>query len=74
LELETTEYMLSEVVNTGAYTVTLLQNHYDPTGDDVDMDYRHGATQGACEAAGWNDYVSSFTSLGYVQVRMTSTL
>ena len=74
LALETTEYMISEVVNTGAYTVTLLQNNYDPSGDDVDMDYRHGATEGACEVAGWNNYTVPFASLGYVQIRMTSTL
>lgn len=74
LDLETTENMVSEVVNTGAYIVTLLQNNYDGTGDDVDMDYRHGATQGDCESAGWNNYTVPFVSLGYVQIRMTSTL
>ena len=74
MELETGENMVSEVVYTDTYTVTLLQNHYDPTGDDVDMDYRHGATEAACEGAAWNDYTIPFVSLGYVQVRMTSTL
>ena len=74
LELETTEYMIGEVVNTGVRTVQLLQNEYDPSGDDVDMDYRHGATEAACLAAGWNNYVGTFSSLGYVQVRTTSTL
>jgi len=74
LQLETTEYMISEVVYTDEYTVTLLQNEYDITGDDVDMDYRHGATEGACEVAGWNNYTIPFVSLGYVQIRMTSTL
>jgi len=68
------EYMISEVVNTGAYTVSLFQNLYDVTGDDVDLDYRHGNTKAACEAAGWNDYTVPFTSLGYVQIRLTSTL
>ena len=74
LELETTEFEISEVVYTDECTVTLLQNHYDPTGDDVDMDYRHGATEAACEIAGWNNYTVPFVSLGYVQIRMTSTL
>lgn len=72
-ELETTEYLISEVVNTGAYTVTLTQNKYG-SGDSVDLDYRHGADQAACEAASWNNYTGPFTSLGYVQVRITSTL
>ena len=74
LELETTKYMISEVVNTGTYTVTLLQNEYDGAGDDVDMDYRHDATEVDCELAAWNNYTVSFESLGYVQIRMTSTL
>ena len=74
LELNTLELMVGEVVNTGAYTVTLLQNNYDPTGDDVTMEYRHGDSSAACQAAGWNAYVASFESLGYVQIRMTSTL
>jgi hypothetical protein len=72
--LNSGENMVSEVVNTGAYTVTLYQNLYDGTGDDVDLDYRHGITAAACQAASWNNYVGSFTSLGYVQVRLTSTL
>jgi hypothetical protein len=66
--------MVSPVVNTGTDTVELLQNEYDPTGDDVDMDYRHGATEGDCESAGWNNYTVPFVSLGYVQIKMTSTL
>jgi hypothetical protein len=72
--LDAGESMISEVVDTGAYTVTLYQNLYDGTGDDVDLDYRHGATQAACEAASWNNYTVPFTSLGFVQIRLTSTL
>jgi len=66
--------MISEIVNTDTDTVTLLQNNYDPSGDNVDMDYRHGNTPAACVGAGWNNYTVPFESLGYVQVRMTSTL
>ena len=73
LELNATEYMISEVVDTGAVDVSILYNVYT-VGDAIDLDYRHGATPAACEAAGWNNYVGSFTSLGYVQVRVTSTL
>ena len=73
LELQSGENMVSEVVYTDTYQVTLLQNEYDETGDDVDMDYRHGATEAACEVAGWNDYATPFESLGYIQIRMQST-
>jgi hypothetical protein len=66
--------MISEVVDTGAYTVTLLQNNYDPLGDDVVLDYRHSATIGGIGAASWNNYTVPFLSLGFVQIRVTSTL
>jgi len=72
--LNTTEYMISDVVYTGVRTVELDQNHYDPSGDTVKLSYRHGDTQVACEAAAWNDYTVPFVSLGYVQVRVESTL
>jgi hypothetical protein len=68
------DYMISEVVNTGVRTVELLQNNYDPAGDDVNLDYRHGATEVDCLAAAWNDYTVTFVSLGFVQIRLTSTL
>ena len=74
LELHAGENMVSEVVDTGANSVTLLQNEYRPAGDNVTMEYRHGATEANCEAAGWVAYGAPFDSLGYVQVRMTSTL
>jgi hypothetical protein len=66
--------MISEVVFTDTYTVELLQNYYDNTGDDVDLDYRHGNSVANCEAASWNNYTVPFSSLGYVQVRLMSTL
>lgn len=73
LALESTEYMISEMVFTDTVTCELLQNNYAP-GDDVDLDYRHGATAAACAAAAWQDYVAPFMSLGFVQIRVTSTL
>lgn len=66
--------MESEMVDTGALTVQLLQNEYDPLGDDVVMRYRHGATPNACAVAAWNVYAVPFVSLGYVEVQMESTL
>lgn len=73
LALETGENMVSEVVNTGTVNIEILYNTYD-AGDAIDLDYRHGATAAACEAAGWNHYVGPFESLGFAQARVTSTL
>lgn len=73
LVLNSTEYMESEVVITSTLTVTLLQNNYNP-GDTITLQYRHGATEAACLAASWNTYSAPFDSLGYVQVRVESTL
>lgn len=67
--LDPGEYMESEVVYTDTNTVELLQNNYDPTGDDAVIKYRHGATEAACLSASWNNYVAPFVSLGYVQIR-----
>ena len=62
--------MESDIVDTGAFLVTLFQNLYDGTGDDATLRYRHGATPAACVAAAWNNYTVSFISLGFVQVRL----
>lgn len=67
------ETMDSEVVNTGAVAVKLLLNAY-AAGDTPALKFRHGATRAACEAASWTAYTGPFTSLGYVQVRLESTL
>jgi hypothetical protein len=72
--LNSGEYMESEVVNTGAYTVTIYQNKYDGTGDDVVLRYRHGVDEASCLSASWNNYTVPFTSLGFVQIRVESTL
>lgn len=72
--MSTGEYMESEVVNTGVQTVELLQNNYDPGGDTILLRYRHGNSQANCLLAAWNNYVAPFVSLGYVQVRIESTL
>jgi len=73
LALESTEYMISEVVSTGVVDVIILYNVY-AAGDDINLDYRHGDTVANCLAAGWNDYIGPVSSLGYLQVRVTSTL
>lgn len=66
--------MESEIVNTGVANVTLLQNHYDPTGDNVTLEYRHAATQAGVSGASYTSYSAPFESLGYVQIKVTSTV
>jgi hypothetical protein len=66
--------MQSCIVDTDAFTVTLYQNLYDGTGDDVLLRYRHGATPNACAVAAWNNYTIPFVSAGYVQVRLEATV
>ena len=73
LALNASEYMISELVHSGAIRVKIEYNVYD-AGDTINLDYRHGATPEDCTSAGWNDYTGSFESLGYLQVRVTSTL
>lgn len=73
LALESTEYMISEVVATGAVNVVIQYNVYQ-AGDDINLDYRHGDSVANCEAAAWQDYGGAFESLGFLQVRVTSTL
>ena len=68
--LDLGEYMLSDVVETGTQFVSLTQNAYDEAGDDVTLQYRHGATVGDCTSAAWNNYTAAFDSLGYVQIRL----
>lgn len=64
------EYMISEIVNTGAIVVALRQNFYKTTGDDVSIYYRTAATEGGITSASWLLYGEQFTSLGYVQVKL----
>lgn len=73
IELESGEYMESEIVHTGEYTVELLQNNYK-VGNDVQLRYRHADSQANCLLAGWQDYAAPFDSDGYVQIRLDSTL
>lgn len=73
IQLNATEYMESETVNTGSVTVTLLQNTY-ASGDTVTIQYRTGATQAACEAAAYSTYSAPFASDGFVGIKIVSTL
>jgi hypothetical protein len=57
--------MESEVIYTGEADIELLQNEYG-TGDILLLKYRHGNT--------WKTYGTPFASLGYIQLRVESTL
>ena len=72
--LEAGQYMISEVIALSCGgNVEILQNTY-AAGDTVAIKYRTGATEGACLDAVWSAYSAPFVSLGYVQVRVESTL
>lgn len=73
LALETGEYMTSEIVNTGAQTVELDQNHYK-AGDNVKIEYRTASTYSGIDPEAWVEYTVPFKSLGFVHIRVTSTL
>lgn len=70
LSLVAAQYMISQVVYTGAVEVEIDYNHY-VGGSAIDLDYRTGASRAACQDAAWNNYVGSFVSSGFVQVRVT---
>jgi hypothetical protein len=69
IDLQNTEYLESELVNTGSTTVQLLQNVYD-SGDSGALYYKTGSDVAACQADSWHAYSAPFVSLGYVQVRV----
>jgi hypothetical protein len=71
LELNAGEYFDSEYVDTGIRYVELLQNYYDPSGNDVTMSYKTGDTTANCDLDTWHDYVSPFISAGIVRIRMS---
>jgi len=73
LELNAGEYMESDLVITAITHIQLTKNKYQ-AGDPVLMRYRTGATDAACLLAAWTDYTVPFDSLGYVQIRVESTL
>lgn len=73
IALNSGQNMVSEVVFTDVVSTEVLQNLYR-AGDSVLLEYRTGNTKTACLAASWTTYTAAFSSLGYVQVRVTSTL
>jgi hypothetical protein len=68
LTLDAGEYMESEVVNTGAVTVTLALNQY-VSGDSVTVYYKTGSGSDL-SGESYVEYTTPFTSDGYVQVKV----
>jgi hypothetical protein len=72
LSLAVSAQSTSDSWNMGAGVATITTNVYRSGDAPTTVEYRTGATQGACEAAGWSVYNgTSFNSLGWVQIRLT---
>lgn len=74
IQLQSGEYMISNVVNTGLESIRLKQNQFIQGGNDVQIQWRTGASKAACESASWTTYTDKFDSEGFVQVRLNATI
>lgn len=68
LALESGEYMESEIVNTGAVKIELIQGKYQ-AGNTTNMYYKTGDSVSSCEAASWVEYTGFFQSSGYIKIK-----
>lgn len=73
ISMTTGEYMESPIIYTGSSGITLLQGKYT-TADTVTIKYKTGATVAAVQAASFSTYSAPFSSTGFVQIRLESTL
>jgi len=64
-------WLLPSKYITGEIEITYDQYETGYGGATGIIEYRTGATRVACEAALWNTYVGHFTSLSWVQVRLS---
>lgn len=69
--IESGEYWILPSKNTGAVEVEITYDQYDTGLGSGSIEYRTGATRVTCEAASWNAYTGHFTSLGWVQIRVS---
>lgn len=69
IELDSGEYMQSEIVDTGDMIVELIANKYQ-AGGTFTVKYRTAASPAAVLAASWSDYSVPFASSGYTQARV----
>ena len=69
--LEVDEYWILPAKNVGIAEVEITYDQYDTGYYSGTIEYRTGATRVACEAASWNTYTTHFTSLGWVQIKVS---
>lgn len=70
LFLEEGEYMESETWNIGARRIKVQLDKYGSGFGDPHIKIKDGASQAACEADSWEDYVGPYVSAGWVKVRI----
>jgi len=68
------EVMESEPWYLGPGIAVIHINTYDPGSGTPYIEFRTGATKVACLAATYQVYFSGFTSLGWVQIRVTNNI
>lgn len=73
LQLNAGEYMESNIVQTGAQTILLTINQY-ASGDTPTIKYRTASSPGVLTGTAYSTYSTPFSSSGYVQVRLESSL
>jgi len=71
IELYLGDYMESETWLIGVGDVVIEEDKYGGGVGNATIQYKTGATYLACEADSWNNYVGSFTSLGWVKIRVS---
>jgi len=69
LTINNVEHWILPAVQTGAVEIKIVYDKYQAGSGGGSILYRTGATRGACEAVGWNDYIGHFTSLGWIQAK-----
>ena len=69
IELESGQYMESEIVNVGVHTLVIESDQYVGSGGAV-VKYKDGSDEEACEADSWNLYSNPFSSAGYTKIRL----
>jgi len=71
LYLDTGDSEESETWNIGARRIKIEYNKYQAGVGVPTIQYKNGATQLACEADAWHDYVGSFVCTGWVKVKVS---
>ena len=72
LELVLGDNMISETWNLGVGTAAIRKDIYDTgSGPDPTIEYKTGSDALDCEADTWHAYIDTFTSEGYVKIRLS---